>query len=59
MILNQAMVSCDDFMIECEWENEGIPCSELFTMRPTDQGFCCGFNYRLWGKDGDAIPLNQ
>jgi amiloride-sensitive sodium channel len=28
----------------CEWKGLEIPCSEIFTSFPTDQGMCCSFN---------------
>jgi hypothetical protein len=28
----------------CEWKGLEIPCSDIFTSFPTDQGMCCSFN---------------
>ncbi len=29
---------------KCEWMGQEIPCSNIFTMSPTDRGMCCVFN---------------
>ena len=38
------MVSCEDLLLFCRWQDQEKPCSDLFEMRPTDDGICCGFN---------------
>jgi hypothetical protein len=30
----------------CEWKGIQIPCSEVFTSFPTDEGLCCSFNMK-------------
>ena len=30
----------------CKYRGTELPCSELFTTFPTDQGMCCTFNVR-------------
>ena len=30
--------------LECYWYGEPYDCSDLFKVRPTDNGFCCSFN---------------
>lgn len=32
------------FIKNCNWKGVAISCSSIFTMVPTDQGFCCAFN---------------
>lgn len=46
-------------MLDCEWQDHEIPCSQLFTLRPTDLGYCCGFNYRQWHLNGTDIPQKK
>lgn len=50
------MINCKDILVECQWQYTPIPCSEIFSLRPTDQGFCCGFNKIRWGPGGEKIP---
>ena len=38
------MVSCEDLLMFCRWQDQERLCSDLFEMRPTDDGICCGFN---------------
>ena len=30
--------------LECYWYGKQYDCSDLFELRPTDDGFCCSFN---------------
>ena len=30
--------------LECHWYGKKHDCSDLFKLRPTDDGFCCSFN---------------
>ena len=38
------MVSCDDMLLDCQFQGKSIPCMDLFEVVPTDEGLCCGFN---------------
>ena len=38
------MHTCDDMLISCSWHAIIVDCSEIFDVRPTDDGFCCSFN---------------
>ena len=51
----QVMQSCGEVKIEddgievgmflgCYWYDMKYDCSDLFKLRPTDDGFCCSFN---------------
>ena len=57
-IILQVMVNCEDILLECEWKYRAIPCSELFVLRSTDQGLCCGFNHveMDWKFGNDSQP---
>ena len=56
LTLIQVMITCEDILLDCKWQDEEIPCSKLFTLRPTDLGYCCGFNYQRWYLNGTNIP---
>ena len=43
LMLN-AMHHCDVMMLGCFWQGKQYPCRDLFSVRPTDDGFCCSFN---------------
>ena len=30
---------------DCRWKGVDLPCQELFSLIPTDYGFCCSFNH--------------
>jgi hypothetical protein len=34
------------FIKFCSWRGISIPCSQIFTTFPTDQGLCCSFNMK-------------
>lgn len=53
------MVTCEDILLECEWQYAWIPCSEMFVLRPTDQGYCCGFNQMKFDIKGRKVPYHE
>ena len=38
------MQRCNDMILACKWQGQTVPCTELFQVRRTDNGFCCSFN---------------
>ena len=36
--------------LECFWYGTKYDCSDLFKLRPTDNGFCCSFNTLAMGE---------
>ena len=38
------MQTCNEMILECYWFGAKYKCTELFDVRPTDNGFCCSFN---------------
>ena len=38
------MHNCEDMFLMCIWKGKKINCSEIFSIRKTDNGFCCSFN---------------
>ena len=39
-----ASFSCNSMIIYCSWQGKWTNCTDLFEVRPTDNGFCCSFN---------------
>lgn len=40
----QSTPVCKDYLTNCQWNGYTIPCSKLFHLKSTDDGFCCSFN---------------
>ena len=42
----------------CEWKGMQIPCSDIFTKFPSDQGMCCSFNIKAAEEifNGETYP---
>ncbi len=38
------MQRCTDMILVCLWQGNYIPCKTLFSIRRTDNGYCCSFN---------------
>ena len=38
------MQSCSKLILACTWQGKTIPCASLFSVRRTDDGYCCSFN---------------
>ncbi len=46
----KVMMRCTDMILVCLWQGEYVPCTQLFSVRRTDNGYCCSFN---------SIKLNE
>ncbi|XP_014213203.1 sodium channel protein Nach-like [Copidosoma floridanum] len=44
-LMKELTPQCNDILIKCRFRFEARRCSELFTFRKTQDGFCCTFNY--------------
>lgn len=40
----QIMHRCEDMILVCSWQGKVVECGDLFSVRRTDNGFCCSFN---------------
>lgn len=43
-LLKEVMHKCEDMILVCIWQGKYMPCATLFSVRRTDNGFCCSFN---------------
>jgi amiloride-sensitive sodium channel len=43
-LLQSVMQTCSMMLMTCIWQGKTVPCSELFSVRRTDNGYCCSFN---------------
>ena len=43
-VLQKVMHTCSKMILACVWQGKMVPCTELFSVRRTDDGFCCSFN---------------
>ena len=47
----QLTPQCSSMLLKCRFHDREWNCSELFTFRKTQDGFCCTFNYATKGDD--------
>ena len=38
------MHTCEKMILACKWQGQIVKCPELFSVRRTDDGYCCSFN---------------
>merc|ERR1712106_771114 len=38
------MHTCKAFLVMCLWQGEVVNCTDFFSIRRTDNGYCCSFN---------------
>ncbi len=43
-VLSRVMHKCGVMFKYCSWQGIEVKCTDLFKMRPTDNGYCCSFN---------------
>ena len=43
-LMKSTAPNCNDFIKNCTWNSVQYPCSKLFKIVSTDDGFCCTFN---------------
>ena len=43
-VLQKVMHTCSKMILACVWQGKMVSCTELFSVRRTDDGFCCSFN---------------
>ena len=44
LVLQKVMQSCSKLILACSWQGKTVPCQSLFSVRRTDDGYCCSFN---------------
>ena len=44
------LLGCAFLQRDCKWKGVDVPCQELFTLIPTDYGFCCSFHHDALDK---------
>ncbi|KAJ8678668.1 hypothetical protein QAD02_014455, partial [Eretmocerus hayati] len=50
-LMKELTPQCNDILVKCRFRLENRNCSELFSFRRTQDGFCCTFNYIQSSED--------
>jgi amiloride-sensitive sodium channel len=43
-LMQSVMHTCTSMLLTCIWQGKTVPCTDLFSVRRTDSGYCCSFN---------------
>ncbi|XP_043511153.1 sodium channel protein Nach-like [Frieseomelitta varia] len=50
-VMKRLTPQCSSMLLKCRFHDKEWNCSELFTFRKTQDGYCCTFNYATKGDD--------
>ena len=44
VLIFKVMHTCQDMILMCLWQGDVVDCANFFSVKKTDNGFCCSFN---------------